>query len=139
MIDVVGTRTFAYNGALQLESESTSGLYGRVISRDFETGAGGTLAGRYYKLMVGTSQDPDADYDSSYGYDSSGRLNRVTGPGLPAYGAVYSFAADSDLVSQIAWKSDASTTVASTLRSFESTSDLGGCVKSARFVSSFLF
>ncbi|MCK6486472.1 MAG: hypothetical protein L6R00_20335, partial [Phycisphaerae bacterium] len=124
VIDVVGTRTFSYNDAQQLETESTSGLYSRVISRDYETGAGGTLAGRYYKLMVGTSQDPDADYESTYGYDSGGRLNRVTGPGLPAYGAVYSFAADSDLVSQIAYKSDASTTVASTIRGFESTRGL---------------
>lgn len=47
----------------------------------------------------GTSQDADADYDSSHGYDSQGRLARVTGPGLPAYGAVYGFAAD--LLSQV--------------------------------------
>ncbi|MCK6486707.1 MAG: hypothetical protein L6R00_21585, partial [Phycisphaerae bacterium] len=95
-----------------------------VKSRGLEASRGGGLPGRYYKLMVGTSQDPDADYESTYGYDSSGRLNRVTGPGLPAYGAVYGFAADSDLVSQIAYKSDASTTVASTIRGFESTRDL---------------
>ncbi|MCK6483573.1 MAG: hypothetical protein HUU22_14725 [Phycisphaerae bacterium] len=48
----------------------------------------------------------------------------MTGPGLPAYGAVYGFAADSDLVSQIAYKSDSSTTVASTIPSSDSTRDL---------------
>ncbi len=80
-----------------------------------------------------------ADFDTDFGYDSGGRLNRVTGPGLPAEGAVYSFAADSDIVSQIAWKSDSSTTVAITIRSFECTSGLGGGVKSPRFFQVFYF
>ncbi|MCK6486713.1 MAG: hypothetical protein L6R00_21615 [Phycisphaerae bacterium] len=75
-------------------------------------------------MSSAVTRNSSADFDTDFGYDSSGRLNRVTGPGLPAYGAVYGFAADSDLVSQIAWKSDSSTTVASTIRSFESTRDL---------------
>ncbi|MCK6486618.1 MAG: hypothetical protein L6R00_21115 [Phycisphaerae bacterium] len=113
-----------------------SGLYKRVISRAYETGGGDTLAGRYYKPMLGTAQDPDAEYDGSYGYESTGRLAPATGPGTPAYGVVYSFATDSDLESQIACKSDASTTVASTIRSFENTRDLITSIENKRGATS---
>ena len=65
----------------------------------------------------------DGDYFSEYAYDSWGRLVRVTGPGLPAHRAVYSFVTDSgtgdplsDLIAEIAFMSDESTTVASTIR-----------------------
>jgi YD repeat-containing protein len=33
--DAVGEHTFAYNGSLQLESETISGLYDRVITRNY--------------------------------------------------------------------------------------------------------
>ncbi|MCK6485538.1 MAG: hypothetical protein L6R00_15525 [Phycisphaerae bacterium] len=88
-------------------------------------------------MSSAVTRNSSAEFGAGFSYDSSGKLNRVTGPGLPAYVAVYSFAADSDLVSQIAYKSDASTTLASARRTFESTSSFCGCVEAARFFSSF--
>lgn len=73
--DVVGTRTFAYNGALQLESESTGGaslMHGKLIERTYQSGSGGTGKGRYNGLR-GTSGGPPCDYSTIYWHDSRGR------------------------------------------------------------------
>ena len=90
--DAVGTRTMAYNGALQLESETVSGLYDRVISRSYEQG-GDEVPGRPSGFSVG------ADYAVDYGYDRYGRLDTV---GWQAGGAMdvasYSYLAKSDLL-----------------------------------------
>ena len=82
------------------------------------------MPGRYNAVQVGPDATiPAADYAAGYDYDAQGRLNRVTGPGLPAHGAVYSFVTESgtgdplsDLIAGIAFMSDESTTVASTIR-----------------------
>ncbi len=68
--DVVGTRTLAYNDDMTLGSEdidgSSGGLYSKLITRKFDTTAG--AVGRSTGFQVGTTADPDADYDLTYGY-----------------------------------------------------------------------
>ena len=61
----------------------------------------------------------DGDYASEYSYDSVGWLNRVTGPGLPAHGAVYSFAADSNMVAGHTFNSDETTVLGEVVRTYE--------------------
>ena len=66
--------------------------------------------GRFKGVQVGTAQVPNAYYESLYGYDSdgtsgTGRLNRViSGPGLPAGGATYSYLASTDLIATLKFK-----------------------------------
>jgi len=122
VVDAVGTRTFAYNSALQLSTETFSGgILTRIITRGYSTSG---VLGRYNNLQVGVSGDPDQDYDVDYYYDAKGRLGRIDGPGLPSYGAEYTFLTNSDMVEKTEFKSDASTVVASATRTFESTRDL---------------
>jgi RHS repeat-associated protein len=89
--DAVGTRTFAYNENLQLESETISGLYDRVITRAYETTG---IKGRPIGFDLG------ADYAVDYDYDDYSRLNVV---GFAANGvqdvAEYSYLANSNLLS----------------------------------------
>ena len=60
-----------------------------------------------------------------YHYDATtGRLNRITGPGLPAYGAVYTPAGSTDMIEWLEYKSDANTTLASAQRHYESQRNL---------------
>ncbi|MCK6486670.1 MAG: hypothetical protein L6R00_21380, partial [Phycisphaerae bacterium] len=131
VIDVVGTRTFAYNAALQLQSESMGGaspMHTKVITRTYESGSGGTLAGRYNGVHVGPSNDPSADYSSSYYYDSRGRLNRLAGPATPGNWVNYLYLADSDLVEKIEYRGPALeegySFIASVIRTFEPNRDL---------------
>ncbi|MGQ9652145.1 MAG: hypothetical protein ACUVXJ_18770 [Phycisphaerae bacterium] len=83
-----------------------------------------TVSGRVAGFQIGTSGDPDADYDVTYHYDVAGRIARIVGPGLPAYGVEYSRLADSDLVEYARYKSDASTTLATLRRAYEASRDL---------------
>ena len=79
VVDVVGTRTFAYNSVLQLDEEAidgSGGLYSKTITRDYEDSGG--VPGRYAGFHVGT------EYTAAYGYDGNGRIGSVDGPGLPA-------------------------------------------------------
>jgi hypothetical protein len=73
----------------------------------------GNVAGRPKKIIIGDTQSPD--YEVGYVYDPyNARLTSITGPGLPPNGAAYTYEPDSDLVSQIDFKSGA-TTLARTL------------------------
>ncbi|MGE0481698.1 MAG: RHS repeat domain-containing protein [Phycisphaerae bacterium] len=136
--DAAGARTFAYDAAtLELVSETfTSGMFsGLVIKPDHEDGSGGTLEGRWAGLRVGTSGDDDSQYLAHYGYDAAGRLNRVTGPGLPAgsgasHGAFYTFVSNSDLVDQVRYKVDGGDVRAWVARSYEAERDLVTSVES---------
>ena len=82
--DAAGSRSFDYNGDLQLESETIASFYAadKRISRTYEIGTPGTnVVGRYVGFSVGTAAaDPDADYAVSYDFDGYGRLNAVTDP-----------------------------------------------------------
>jgi YD repeat-containing protein len=84
--DAAGTRTFAYDAsslALTTETFGTGMFNGKVITQLYQDGTGGTVEGRFAGLQIGTSGDAEAYYDARYAYDSVGRLNHVTGPGLP--------------------------------------------------------
>jgi RHS repeat-associated protein len=126
--DAVGTRTFAYRDTLdlQLDTEtidgSGGGLYSKVITRKYATTG---VPGRGTGFQVGTTQDPDADYDVTYDYDAAGRLNKVVGPGLPAtYGVVYERVANSELIGQVKYMSGASTVAAYLARTYEGSRDV---------------
>lgn len=89
--DAVGTRTFAYNDAMQLESEIITGLYNKTITRTYE-GAG--VIGRPNGFTLGS------DYTVSYGFEANtGRFNAVnwTVDGK-ADSVSYNYLANSDLV-----------------------------------------
>ncbi len=131
VIDAAGTRTFGYD-PLTLEpvhETFDSGLFaGLRITQTHETGSGGTLAGRWNGVQVGTAADPDAAYAATYKYDGVGRLFRVLGPGLPTgdgtnNGVTYTFLAGAatsatDLVHQTQFKNAAGTVLGWTERSF---------------------
>lgn len=117
-------RTFGYNATdLELDSEDiqagTGGLYTKLITRKHEATGSGEVPGRPARFQVGTMGDPDADDDVTYRYDAAGRIERITGPGLPAYGVVYTRLQDSELVEYARYKSDASATMATVQRGYE--------------------
>jgi RHS repeat-associated protein len=79
--DATGTRTFAYNAALALETETLGDYYGagKRLTRRYSSGTAGTdIIGRATGFDVGTSDTPAADYTVSYAYDAESRLNTVT-------------------------------------------------------------
>ena len=96
--DVAGTRTFAYNAQLQEVSETIVGLYNKTLTRSY-TATG--MKGRKLGLAV----DGVANY--SYGYDSYGRLNKIT---TPAGDFDYTRLANSDLVAQMTRPNGVTTT-----------------------------
>jgi RHS repeat-associated protein len=130
--DGPGQTDFGYDPTtLQLLTETITGdHYERLITRSYEVlpGQAEAHASRPSGLTVGTSQDPDADYATAWHYDDAtdhlGRLNRVTGPGLPAYGAVYAYERDSDLVAVTGFMADESTTRGTASRTFEGLRDV---------------
>ena len=67
--DAVGTRTFAYNTALQPDSESITGLISRTLTRSYETTG---VIGR------NTGFSTDSSYAVTYGYDSTGHFGGVS-------------------------------------------------------------
>jgi RHS repeat-associated protein len=94
--DVVGTRTFAYNSALQLATETVAGnLYNKVLTRQYQASGAGLLPGRPAGFLLGTTADPDADQTVTYGFDALGRLETVS-DGARTF--TYSRVADSDLL-----------------------------------------
>ena len=87
--DVVGTRTFAYNAALDEVSETITGLYGKTLTRAY-TSTG--FKGKRQGLFI----DNISNY--TYGYDTYGRMNQIT---IPSGSFSYTRLANSDLVSQM--------------------------------------
>jgi RHS repeat-associated protein len=99
--DAAGSRSFDYNGDLQLESETIASFYGtdKRLSRTYETGTPGTnVVGRYVGFSLGTDADPDADYTVCYGFDDYGRLNAVTDSNS-SYS--YGYMTDSNLLASV--------------------------------------
>lgn len=93
-------RQFAYSETGQLKSEWVhyQGLYDRYVVRVHEADGTGRLNG----ISVGSTPYPPGEYNLTYGYDSAtGHLNQVTGPGLPAGGARYSYVAESDQMDRV--------------------------------------
>ena len=92
--DVVGTRTFAYNSALQPVTETidgaSGGLYNKTITRTYETSG---VVGRPTGLSL-------TGYSVAYGYEpSTGRFSGVTwNTGAGENTATYAYVADSDLI-----------------------------------------
>ena len=82
------------NNSLQLESESTTGLYNKVTTRTFETSG---VTGRPSGFTLG------ADYSVTYGYENT--TGRFASTGWNAGGstgtAAYSYVPNSDLLSQL--------------------------------------
>jgi YD repeat-containing protein len=102
--DAVGTRGFAYNAALAMESETLGDYYGagKQLTRTYSTGTAGTdVVGRATGFDIGTTDDADADYTVSYGYDTENRLNTVTDA---ATTHTYSYDANADRLSERASK-----------------------------------
>ncbi len=66
--DALGSRIFAYNTNLQLESESITGLMNKTITRAYATD---NVVGRPTGFNTGS------DYSVIYGYDSFGRYKSV--------------------------------------------------------------
>ncbi len=87
--DVLGANShvFAYNNDLQVETETIdidgSTDLDRVITRKYWASPYTSYTGNDMGFQIGTTQDPDADYDATYYYAAllGGRLVRVTGPG----------------------------------------------------------
>src|SRR5436309_962140 len=113
--DAVGTPTFTYDegasGTLQLTAEAMTGIINKTITRSYSTAV--PMIGRPTGLSTGS------EYTVGYAYDAHGRLNNVTGPGLPAGGAAYSFLADSNQVETTSFMASGSTAVATATCSFE--------------------
>ena len=103
--DAVGSRTFAYNDHLQLESESITGLYSQLLTRTYETTG---VPGRATGLNLG------ADYSVTYGYQSAtGRFETLAwNIAGRTDTATYAYAPDSDLLNQLSTTSGRRTTYA---------------------------
>jgi len=113
--DAAGTRTLAYDAdSLKLATETFGSgagemFGGRIVTRVYESSGQGTVAGRFSGIQIGTAQDADAYYAAGYEYDSYGRIEHVTGPGLHIgngtnNGAWYTYENDSRMVSKVEFK-----------------------------------
>ncbi|MCK4983374.1 MAG: hypothetical protein KAS17_10655, partial [Victivallaceae bacterium] len=88
--DSVGTRTFAYNSALQESTETiAAGLYGKTLTRSYSSSG---YLGRYTVVNI------SAEYVKTLGYDTYGRQNTVS-DGTDTF--TYAYLASSNLVSGV--------------------------------------
>lgn len=140
--DGVARRTFVYDTRLQRFNESFSdhpttslNLFGgRTIRTSFTDSVAYTPPGgmptihkfvRLGQLGFGPTATPTTEYNVNYDYDgNTDRMSKVTGPGLPASGANYTYLTDSDLVEAIQFRSSSSTVQAEIVRSYEPHRDL---------------
>ncbi len=100
--DAVGSRTFAYNDALQLESETITGLYDKTLTRTYETSG---MVGRNSGFTLG------AGYTVSYDYDTTGRFDSLAFDVSGDTGtATYAYVPDSDLIETLSTDSGQITT-----------------------------
>lgn len=88
--DAVGTRTFVYNGVLQLASETITGMYNATITRTYEEEG---VPGREKGFTLGDN------YRVGYGYDQTGQFNAVNwNIGTVTGSAEYAYVPDTDLL-----------------------------------------
>ena len=121
--DAAGSRTFTYTSSGQVDEETINGngggLYGKTITRSYESTGTGEVPGRYNGFSIGT------DYSTTYKYDAGGRLERVLGKGLDeTYGARYERLANSDLVRYVEYKGSSDENKARTERWYEGDRDV---------------
>ncbi|MBM4309920.1 MAG: hypothetical protein FJ119_03090, partial [Deltaproteobacteria bacterium] len=99
--DAVGSRTFAYNSSLQLESETMTGLISETITRSYDD------LGRSSGFSLGT------DYTTTYAYDTTGRFINVgwTAEGMSG-NTTYAYLPNSHLLQSVTADSVLTTTYA---------------------------
>lgn len=95
--DAVGIRTFTYNSKLQPITETITGLYGKVLTKNYATTG---VVGRYAGINI------NMEYSKTLGYDSYGRTNSIS-DGTDTF--TYSFVINSDLVGNITRPNNLST------------------------------
>jgi RHS repeat-associated protein len=93
--DAAGLRTFTYNGTLQLDHESITGLYDKTITRNYDD------------LGRSSGFTADADYAATYGYDpATGRFSSVAWDTGGASGsATYGYLPNSNLLQSATFSS----------------------------------
>gem|GEM_PF-1287442 len=101
--DAVGSRNFSYTDALQLETETITGLYNTTITRTYETTG---PVGRNKGFTVGSG------CTATYGYDpATGRFSTLSWDVGGATGSVnYGYVPDSDLLQGLAFSTGQHTT-----------------------------
>jgi len=93
--------------------------YAKLITRKDDA------RGRDTGFQIGVTGDPDQDDDATYHYDdATGRFSRIEGPGLPAYGVVYTRSANSNAVEYARFNSTQTTVLAQAWRKLESSRNL---------------
>ncbi|NJK91135.1 MAG: hypothetical protein HC904_04445, partial [Blastochloris sp.] len=62
-----------------VDKETLDGTFynNRILTRKYQGTGSGLVPGRSAGFEVGTSADPDEDYEVTYAYDNAGRLNSV--------------------------------------------------------------
>ena len=96
--DAAGARTFAYNSTFDLIKETINGIYSKEINRAYTTSG---MEGRILGMSIGDVQN------YVYAYDDYGRINKIT---TPAGDFIYTYLANSDLVSQMTRPNGTTTT-----------------------------
>ena len=87
--DAAGTRTFGYNATFDRISETINGIYNKVLTYHY---ASEGVKGRYLGFSL------DNAVNSTYSYDSYGRLNQINGLGGSFQ---YSYLANSELLENL--------------------------------------
>ena len=87
--DAAGTRTFGYNATFDRISETINGIYNKVLTYHY---ASEGVKGRYLGFSL------DNAVNSTYSYDSYGRLNQINGLGGSFQ---YSYLANSGLLENL--------------------------------------
>ncbi|MGE0481749.1 MAG: hypothetical protein AB7Q17_14885 [Phycisphaerae bacterium] len=135
IVDAAGTRVLTYDAATRepIGENLPNGFYG--ADRDIERGYHADVVGRITTLSIGEEYEAAYNYDDEVSSNATGRLSRVTGPGLPAgsgasHGAFYTFVSNSDLVDQVRYKVDGGDVRAWVARSYEAERDLVTSVES---------
>lgn len=126
--DAVGTRTFTYHTPATSWQDAEeivagqNGLYSKTIVKGLDTGSVSGFMGRIVGLSIGGSPA----YSIGYGYDQFGRLDQLSGSGLPAGGIGYLRAASSNLVEWLEFRADPGIggTLATTHRAYDSDRNL---------------
>ena len=100
--DAVGTRTFVFNTSLQLESETITGLYDKVIAYTYDPSS---VIGRSTGFHLGPG------YEVNYAYDAVGRFNELLWDvGGFSDSAAYTYLSHSDLLHQLTTSNGQQTT-----------------------------
>ncbi len=119
--DATGSRTFAYTTTLELDTEALDETFysSKILTRKYQTTGTGEVPGRDGGFQIGTDADPDADYDATYAYGTTGRFSSVSASVPSVLSFSYSYLTNSDLLATTTYPSDITVT-----RAYESQRDL---------------